>query len=323
MIDLNDVMEVRVARRTEEAGGVVSLELAHAGGAELPPFQPGAHIDVHIPGGYVRQYSLCNPANETKRYVIAVLRDAQSRGGSAALHDIVREGEALRISAPRNHFPMHAGAHHSLLFAGGIGVTPMLCMAEQLHREGRPFTLHYCARSQDRMAFHDAISESGWADNVLLHFDDGAAGQKLDLQLALNTASADTHLYVCGPQGYMDAVLEQARAGGWSADRLHYEYFKAEAVHKESDCAFEVEIASTGTVVIVPADKSIAMVLNEHGFNVSMSCEQGVCGTCVTKVLSGLPDHRDSFLTSEEREANDQMTPCCSRSKSPRLVVDL
>ncbi|SCB26786.1 PDR/VanB family oxidoreductase [Cupriavidus alkaliphilus] len=323
MIDPNDVMEVRVARRTEEAEGIVSFELAHACGADLPPFQPGAHIDVHIPGGYVRQYSLCNPANETRRYVIAVLRDAQSRGGSAALHDCVVEGDALRISVPRNHFRLHPGANHSLLFAGGIGVTPMLCMAEQLHREGRPFTLHYCARSWGRMAFHDAISGSDWAGHVQLHFDDGAPGQKLDLQLALDTACADTHLYVCGPRGYMDTVLGQARAGGWSADRLHYEYFKAEPVHKESDGAFEVEIASTGTVVMVPADKSIAMVLNEHGFNVSMSCEQGVCGTCVTRVLSGLPDHRDAFLTTEEREANDQMTPCCSRSKSPRLVVDL
>lgn len=323
MIDLNDVMEVRVTRRTVEAEGIVSLELVHPEGAGLPAFEPGSHIDVHIPGGYVRQYSLCGPANEASRYVIAVLRDPQSRGASKALHDLVREGDTLRISAPRNHFPMHAGPNHSLLLAGGIGVTPILSMAEQLHREGRRFTLHYCARSQDRMAFHDAISASGWRDQVQFHLDDGAPQQKLDLPSVLGTADADAHLYVCGPQGYMDAVLQQARTAGWSQERLHYEYFKVEMAHRDDDAAFEVEIASTGTVVTIPADKSIAMVLNEQGYNVSMSCEQGICGTCVTRVLSGLPDHRDSFLMPEEREANDQITPCCSRAKSSRLVLDL
>jgi vanillate O-demethylase ferredoxin subunit len=323
MIDLNDTISVGVARKSVEASGIVSFELVSLDGGELPPFVPGAHIDIHIPGGYVRQYSLCNAANDSGRYVVAILRDAHSRGGSAAMHDVVREGDTLQISAPRCHFPLHAEAGSNLLIGGGIGVTPLLCMADQLHREHRPFTFHYCTRSKERMAFHDAILNSAWVREARFHFDDGAIDQKLNLGAVLGAAKQDAHLYVCGPQGFMDSVLDAARAMGWEQNRLHYEYFKHDFIQKADDTSFEVEVASTGTVVIIPPGKSIAAVLNEHGFNVSMSCEQGVCGTCVTRVLSGTPDHRDSFLLPDEREANDQMTPCCSRSKSPRLVLDL
>ncbi|AJG22337.1 PDR/VanB family oxidoreductase [Cupriavidus basilensis] len=323
MIDLKDVIPVRVVRKTVESEGIVSFELVHAEAGRLPSFAPGAHIDVHIPGGFVRQYSLCNAARKTGRYVVAVLRDPSSRGGSTALHDSVSEGDTLEISPPRNHFKLNGESVHSLLLAGGIGVTPIFCMAEQLYEEGRSFELHYCARNKQKMAFHDAMSQAAWSSSLRLHFDDGAPAQKFDIDSVLEGAGADTHLYVCGPQGYMDAVLDAARGMGWAQERLHYEYFKADVIHKDTDSDFEVEIASTGTVLSVPADRSIASVLNEHGFNISMSCEQGVCGTCVTKVLSGVPDHRDSFLLPDERDANDQMTPCCSRAKSKRIVLDL
>ncbi|WP_261323369.1 PDR/VanB family oxidoreductase [Burkholderia anthina] len=323
MIDLNDTISVCVKRKNVEAVDIVSFELVALDGADLPPVVPGAHIDIHIPGGYVRQYSLCNASNDTERYVVAILRDAHSRGGSIAMHDNVMDGDILQISKPRNHFPLHAEAGNHLLFAGGIGVTPLICMSDQLHRENRPFSLHYCTRSKDRMAFHKAIMNSAWADKAHYHFDDGAIDQKLDVAAVLGAASRDTHLYVCGPQGFMDSVLNTARETGWEEDRLHYEYFKHAVTQNNDDTTFEVEIASTGTVLIVPPGKSVAAVLNEHGFNISMSCEQGVCGTCVTRVLSGTPDHRDTFLLSDEREANDQMTPCCSRSKSSRLILDL
>jgi len=323
MIDPKDTFLVRVVRRTLEAEDIVSFELESIDGETLPHFEPGAHVDVHAPGGFVRQYSLCNSASESGRYMVAILRDPSSRGGSVAMHGKVKLGDVLQISAPRNHFPLHPGSGHSLLFAGGIGVTPVLCMAHELHRQGRPFTLNYCARSKSRMAFYDEISESAWADNVHFYFDDCAGERPFDIESILGSASPDTHLYICGPQGYMDAVLGKARASGWASDRLHYEYFKAEVVSKDTDAAFEVKIASTGTVLTIPADKSIATVLGERGFNVSLSCEQGICGTCVTRVLSGVPDHRDSYLLEHEREANDQMMLCCSRSKTPQLILDL
>jgi vanillate O-demethylase ferredoxin subunit len=181
MIDLKDVFLVRVVRQTIEAEDIVSLELESVGGEVLPRFEPGAHVDIHTPGGFVRQYSLCNSASETGRYMVAILRDPSSRGGSLAMHDSVKEGDVLQVSAPRNHFPLHPEAGHSLLFAGGIGVTPMLCMADELYRQGRPFTLNYCARSKSRMAFYEVISQSAWVGNVNFYFDDCVDERSFDI----------------------------------------------------------------------------------------------------------------------------------------------
>ena len=318
-------LNVHVVRRTQEATDIVSFELQCPLGNTLPAFTPGAHIDVHLPQGVIRQYSLCNASVETQRYTIAVLRDPASRGGSSSLHDHIREGAELKISQPRNHFPLHEGPGHSLLMAGGIGVTPLMCMADALHGKKRSFALHYCARTSDRMAFVQQLSEADWSTQVHTHFDDGLPEQRLDISATLRAASDDTHLYVCGPQGFMQAVLSCARELGWPQTRLHSEYFQA-AERPDEDAAdrpFEVEIASSGAVFTIDVGQSIAEVLNAHGHAVSMSCEQGVCGTCVTRVLAGEPDHRDSFLLPEERSANDQMTPCCSRARSARLVLDL
>jgi vanillate O-demethylase ferredoxin subunit len=236
----------------------------------------------------VRQYSLCNDPQDAGRYVVGVLREAASRGGSAAVHEQVHEGQQIAIGAPRNHFALHAGrpARH-LLLAGGIGITPILAMARQLAREGADFELHYCARSRERMAF---------------------------------TA---LHLYVCGPRGFMDAALGHARASGWSEDRLHCEFFAGEAVQREGDAGFEIEVASTGQVVRVAPGQTVVQALAGIGVEVQTSCEQGVCGTCLTRVLAGEPEHRDMYLTEDEQAACDQFLPCCSRAKSARLVLDL
>lgn len=319
----SDLIEVRVARKNIEAEGIASFELVRPDGGALPAFEPGAHLDIHVPGGVVRQYSLCNPANETHRYRIAVLRDPASRGGSEAMHAKVNEGDVLKVSAPRNHFPLQSGNGHTLLMGGGIGITPVLCMAEQLSRTGGSFELHYCARSQSRTAFHDALRAESFADEVHFHFDDGAPEQKLDIAQKLTSCTPDTHLYVCGPKGFMDAVLGKARELGWPESRIHFEYFGAEVVHKADDGAFEVEIASSGKVISIAHDTSITTALAEVGIDIPLSCEQGVCGTCLTRVISGTPDHRDMYLTPAEQEQNDQILPCCSRSKSPRLVLDL
>jgi len=317
------LIEVRVARKTVEADDITSFELVHPNGQALPTFEPGAHVDIHVPGGLVRQYSLSNPSSDTHRYQVTVLRDPASRGGSEAMHAKIAEGDLVQISEPRNHFPLQSGTGHSLLMGGGIGITPVLCMAEKLSRTGGSFELHYCTRSLSRTAFYESLSKNPFADKVHFHFDDGAAEQRLDIAQKLKSASADTHLYVCGPKGFMDAVLGTARELGWPETRIHFEYFGAEVVHKDDDGAFEVECATSGKVVTVATDQSIVQALSAVGIEIPLSCEQGVCGTCLTRVISGTPDHRDMYLTPAEQEQNDQILPCCSRSKSPRLVLDL
>ncbi|GAB3626199.1 PDR/VanB family oxidoreductase [Pandoraea terrae] len=321
---MNDsTLTVQVARRCIEAEGIVSFELASPDGRELPAFDAGAHIDVHVPGGLVRQYSLCNAPHERSRYRIAVLREAQSRGGSAGMHDAVREGDEIRIGVPRNHFALASGAGRHLLLAGGIGLTPLLCMAEHLARTGGAFEMHYCTRSRSRAAFLERIANSAWAEHVQYHFDDEDDAQRLRADALLAQARRDTHLYVCGPQGFMNAMLDTARAHGWPEDRLHYEFFAAPAAGASHDAAFEVRLARSGRTVLIPADCTVTKALADAGVDVPVSCEQGICGTCITRVLEGEPDHRDLYLAPEEQARNDQFLPCCSRAKSRQLVLDL
>jgi vanillate O-demethylase ferredoxin subunit len=314
--------DVRVARKTREAEAICSYELVRTDGVPLPPFEAGAHVDVHLPNGLVRQYSLCNAPGETHRYLIAVLRDADSRGGSQAMHDDVDAGSTLTIGAPKNHFPLVA-AQRTLLLAGGIGVTPILAMAETLAGQGAAFEMHYCARAPERAAFTARLGGSSFAAQVHMHYDSGPADQRLDLGALLAVPAPDTHVYVCGPQGFIDHVLDSARARGWPAAQLHVEYFGAAAVDTDGDRPFDVRLASSGRVVTIPAGRTVLKVLAEQGVDIPYSCEEGVCGTCLTRVLAGVPDHRDLYLTDEERAANDQFTPCCSRARSPLLVLDL
>ncbi|MEP7283899.1 MAG: PDR/VanB family oxidoreductase [Rubrivivax sp.] len=316
-------LAVRVSRRTLEAEGICSFELTREDGAPLPAFSAGSHIDVQLPGGLTRQYSLCNDSQESHRYLIGVLRDPATRGGSAAMHDAVHEGDTLQISPPKNHFALAHDARRNLLLAGGIGVTPILCMAERLARTGADFEMHYCTRSPARTAFHDRIRAAAFADRVQFHFDDGEAAQKLDLTALLQRPADGLHLYVCGPKGFMDAVLSRARSVGWPEARLHYEFFGAEVAASDTDAGFEVQLASSGRVVAVPKGRSVVQALADVGVIVPTSCEQGVCGTCLTRVLDGECEHKDLYLTPEEQAAHDQFLPCCSRARSARLVLDL
>ena len=314
---------VTVARKQSEAEDICAFELVRQDSGPLPAFSAGSHVDVHLPGGITRQYSLCNDPAESHRYLIGVLRDPTSRGGSEAMHTLVNEGDTLTISAPKNHFPLAHDARRSLLLAGGIGGTPILCMAERLSEAGAEFEMHYCTRSPSRTAFRQRIQASRFASLVQFHFDDGAAEQKLDLPALLGTPVAGTHLYVCGPKGFMDAVLCTARAKGWPEAQLHYEFFSAEPAKLETDDSFEVMLASSGKVVKVAKDQTVVQALGAAGVEVQTSCEQGVCGTCLTRVISGEPDHRDMYLTPEEQAANEQFLPCCSRARSAMLVLDL
>jgi vanillate monooxygenase ferredoxin subunit len=317
-------LQLRVVRKAPLADGICGFELADPAGAPLPPFTAGAHLDVHLPGGLLRQYSLCNDPTETHRYQLGVLREPASRGGSVAMHDHVHEGDLIGVSEPKNHFPLAADAPCSLLMAGGIGITPILAMAEQLARDGAAFELHYAARTAARAAFAERLRAAPYAPRVHLHLDDGPAPQRLDIAALLAAQPAGTHLYVCGPKGYMDAVLGIARTAGWPEPQLHFEFFSgAEVVHADTDEGFDVRLARSGRVVRIGKDVSVVQALAAAGVDVPTSCEQGVCGTCLTRVLDGVPEHRDLYLTPEEQAANDQFTPCCSRAKTPLLVLDL
>lgn len=316
-------LNVRIARKAVEAEDIITLELASVDGKSLPSFSAGSHIDVEVAPGLIRQYSLCNDSQETHRYLIGVLKDPQSRGGSVAVHDALLEGQQIRISTPRNHFPLAHHAPRSLLFAGGIGVTPILCMAERLALTGGNFAMHYCTRSRNRTAFISRIESSAFADQVSFHFDDAGDEQRLDLNAVLQAENKDTHIYVCGPTGFMDFVINSAREAGWPDSHIHFEYFAAKAVDTSADESFEVQVASTGKVYQVGPEDSIAAVLAADGVDVMTSCEQGICGACITRVLEGSPEHRDQVLSDEERADDSWITPCCSRSKSPRLVLDL
>ena len=223
----------------------------------MPAFSAGSHVDVQLSEGVTRQYSLCNDPAESHRYVIAVLKDPNTRGGSKAMHERVQPGDVLTISPPKNHFPLAHGASRSLLLAGGIGVTPILCMAERLSVLGAEFEMHYATRSRGRTAFAARIQQAPYASRVRFHFDDGAPEQKLDVSRVLAAAGDGTHLYVCGPKGFMDHVLSTARAQGWPEDRLHYEFFGTVVVKTDQDQSFRVKLASSGRIILVPKEKTV------------------------------------------------------------------
>ena len=318
-------LRVRVVRKAREALDISTFELVNAEfDRPLPAFSAGSHIDVHLPNGLTRQYSLCNdPSEGGHRYLIGVLRDPSSRGGSQAMHDLVKEGDELSISAPKNHFPLAHEAAHSVLLAGGIGVTPILCMAERLAVIGASFEMHFCSRAPERTAFLERIRASSFASHVQFYFDDGADSQKLELNRILSPVRSGTHLYVCGPKGFMDWVLGAARSVDWPTSQLHYEFFGAEVAKSVDDESFEVKLARSGKVVTVAKNQTVVQALSAVGVEVAVSCEQGVCGMCLTRVLEGEPDHKDMYLTPAEQATNQQFTPCCSRAKSRLLVLDL
>lgn len=238
------------------------------------------------------------------------------------MHDDIQEGDLIQISAPKNHFPLEP-AKRTLLFAGGIGVTPILCMAERLAHTSAEFEMHYCTRSPSRTAFRDRILGSDFADRVHFHFDDDAEEQRLNLPAIVDKPDPNTRVYICGPSGFIDFVLATCKEHGWQSSQLHIEYFAAAQADTTDDEDFEVKIASSGATFSVPKNKTVYEVLEENDIDILVSCEQGVCGTCLTRVLEGEPDHRDVFMDDDEHAANDQFTPCCSRAKSKLLVLDL
>ncbi|MFM9922567.1 PDR/VanB family oxidoreductase [Variovorax sp. H27-G14] len=307
-----------------EADGIVSVEFRPATpGVDFPAFEAGSHIDLHLPNGLVRSYSLCNPASDRQRYVVGVLNDRKSRGGSRYVHQQLRVGMTLPISAPRNNFKLVEAAQRSVLVAGGIGVTPIWCMLQRLVAIGQPVEILYCARTRKEAAFCEAIEALASEKQVQLtwHFDDeqGAPPRLAEL---LQGKGAGSHYYCCGPTPMLDAFEKSCEQLGYA--NVHIERFAA--VHVEAPAATQscvVECVKSGKSVEVPAGKSILDSLIDAGLNPDHSCKEGVCGACETSVLEGEIDHHDGILTKIERASNKTMMICVSRCKGARLVLDI
>jgi len=317
----DELLKVVVRRREQQAADVIVLELVDPSGKPLPVFAAGAHIDLHIGEDIVRQYSLCSNPADTSSYRLGILKDPASRGGSVAVHEKMQEGTEVMISAPRNLFPLADDDGHSVLIGGGIGVTPMIAMAYALHAAGRSFELWYCGRSRSTCAFLDDLANSEFSGCVNTWFDDEHNGERLDAQKLLSAADNLGHVYVCGPTGFMDWIIGTAADSGFADDHIHREFFQVDV--ETGGESFEVVAQSSGVTVQVGENQTIVEALAAAGVKIKVSCEQGTCGTCLCDVLEGTPDHRDVFLTDEEKEDNDQILVCCSRSKSPRLVLDI
>jgi vanillate O-demethylase ferredoxin subunit len=319
----SDKLELVIARRTLEAEDIISLELKRPDGGPLPPFDAGAHVDVYLDDGQVRQYSLCGDPGISNRYRLGILREAKSRGGSLSIHRTFLEARTIRVGLPRNNFPLANPATNAILFAGGIGVTPLLAMAYRLHRLGATFTFHYCTRSAARTAFRAELEQAEFRDRIHFHFDDQQPGDVFDVRRVLSDARADTDIYVCGPEGFMAHVLEVASALRWPAARVHTEYFSRAVDPAADDVPFTVVASRSGITVEIGPGQTIAQQLLSHNVPVELACEQGICGTCLTDVLAGVPDHRDIYQTDEEKATNRQMTVCCSRARTRLLVLDI
>jgi ferredoxin-NADP reductase len=315
-------IQARISAICHEADGIVTLELRPVDGPEFPAFSPGAHIDLRLTNAMVRSYSLCNDSQECYRYVVGVLKDSKSRGGSRFVHENLRVNDVLEISAPRNHFPLHEEARHTVLFAGGIGVTPLLCMARRLKKLGRSVEMVYACRSRSNAAFLLAIQELQIP--VTLHFDDEAGGPP-DLRglLSRRVPDVETHHYACGPTVMLDAF--ERICSDLHHPHAHIERFSAveHAAAPDARSSFIVELCRSGTTFEVTPAKSLYRNLLERKIDVPFSCSEGICGSCETRVLEGEPDHRDSVLTPEQRAANRVMLPCVSGCRTERLLLDL
>lgn len=300
-----------------EAKGVLSLTLHTLDGSALPPVEAGAHIDLEFGNGVTRQYSLVR-ALDTSRYVIGVARDANGRGGSKWLHDDLRIGAELKITGLRNAFALDDGNGPVALYAGGIGVTPILSMIEALEAKGREWTAFYACRERDCAAFLDDLSRYG--ERVIYHFD-SEAGTIADLKAEIAKVPAGAHLYCCGPEPMLNAF--EAACDGRPEAEVHLERFGVKPLDASVEGSFEVEFRKSGKTVLVAADQTILDAAKSVGVSIEYSCENGVCGTCEVNIIDGEPDHRDMILDEKERASGKTMMVCCSRSKSPKLVLNV
>ncbi|MER8417543.1 PDR/VanB family oxidoreductase [Mesorhizobium sp. M1329] len=318
--------KVRVSRITSETERIKAFELAPVDGQPLWSWTPGAHTLVKMPSGTVRQYSLVSDPDDGSSYRLGILRELAGRGGSAEMHDVLCEGAIIEISAPVNNFALDDEQVPHILIAGGIGITPILSMARALEKQGREWRLFYCTRTRADTAFLRDVHALEPLSVEFVH-DEGDPSRGLNVLDLLRSAPSDSHVYVCGPRGLIDAVINKAKEANFRESRIHWEAFTASGAHpkdERSAGSFQIELRRSDKTLTVPPDKTILQVLRAEGIHVESVCEEGYCGTCLTTVLEGVPDHRDdNLLTPEERESNTVMTVCCSRAKTAKLVLDL
>lgn len=303
----------------------LSVSLVAENGAPLPAWQPGAHIDVHLRAGLVRQYSLTGDSTARHHYHICVARDAQSRGGSHYVHETLRPGQRLTISAPRNLFPL-APAGKVILLAAGIGITPLYAMMQALEAGSVPFALHYYVKQRGDAAFLSALSVPFRHGSCQIWYSDEGHSPRCHLPDELREPAGSTQVYLCGPAGFMTHLQQQALALGWPASQLHTEAFKPAAIGgpASTEETFSVTLARSGQQFTIPADRTIASVLLEQNVAVPLSCEMGMCGACLTRVIEGEVDHRDTVQSAAEKSSSDQaIALCCSRARSAHLLLDM
>lgn len=312
---------VRIAEKWPDSEDTFGLTLMSVDGSALPAFAAGDHIDVRIADGLVRQYSLFGSPRNLTQYRICVQRASPSRGGSAFIADNFRAGDLIRISRPRSCFLIAEDAAFHVLVAGGIGITPIIAMAEQLILDGKSFHLHYCCRSRARTPLLGLLEQERFTGRFDLHLSEGPSASRLDLDRLVAQSPPGSHIYVCGPHRLIEAACGAAKSRGWDAARVHHEEFSPTPATHYGE-AFRIRLARSGLELDVPPENSIAEVLHSNGVNVELSCEQGLCGTCAVKVLEGIPDHRDVYLNTSERASNATMLVCCSRSRTSTLVLD-
>lgn len=317
---MTTLYDVVVKNRHVEGGNIAVMEFESATSATLPKVEAGAHIDVHLPNGMVRQYSLCQNPNDEGKFRLGILRDPESRGGSVSAFDEIKDGMQIQVSEPKNLFPL-LKAKHSVLIGGGIGITPLITMAYQLAHEGESFELHYSGASPERCAFVDEIKNGELAKYTTFHFKSEGASHRAFFESAIKNIDSESHIYTCGPVGFMDWVINLATTHNFPEQQIHKEYFQVET--DTSGDSFEVVAERSGKIIMVEAGETILQALAKEGIDIEMSCEQGVCGTCMCDVIEGEPDHRDVYFTDEEKASNEQILVCCSRSKTPRLVLDI
>ena len=312
-------VEVAVARKWLTATGIAAFELAPVSG-QLPSFQPGAHVDVHLPNGLVRQYSLTNGPGLTGVYRLGVKLEPDSRGGSRYMHESVRPGDTLQLSEPHNNFSLRRDAARTVLIAGGIGVTPLLSMAQTLERQQLGWELHYFAQSDDHIAFGEVLEPL--SAGVVRHLGLSPEQTADELEKITHGYEATNHVYICGPGPMIEAARAIASDAGWPEDAVHFEYFKNESDLDDAS-SFEVLLAQSGQTLVVGEGMSLLESLRAAGVAMPSSCEQGLCGTCMATVLEGELDHQDVYFNDSERAAGDKVLTCVSRATSRRIVLDL
>ena len=321
---MTDSIEVVVASITHAAEGINIWDFRRADGGDLPPFTAGAHVDLRLSNGLVRSYSLCNSQDERHRYVVAINRDPASRGGSTFIHDTLRAGDRMKITPPRNNFPLIEDAPQTVLIAGGIGITPIWSMIQRLESLGRSWELHYSARVRQACAFRAELErlEARRCGRVHFNFDREPGGHMTDLDALIARVPSDTHLYCCGPVPMLASFEAACKRAARPQASVHVEYFTSRDVAAATG-GFLVVLKRTGKNIEVPAGSTILDALLANGIDTAFSCTDGICGTCETRVLEGIPDHRDAVLSPSERTSNKTMMICCSGSKTDKLVLDL